>query len=948
MNLRLTSLTLLLVAFVFTANAQTKKNPENQSSGNVPSDNLPITPKVKIGKLSNGLTYYIQNNGKPEDKVELRLAIKAGSILETEDQLGLAHFMEHMNFNGTANFEKNELVDYLQGIGIEFGADLNAYTSFDETVYILPIPSDDPEKLDKGFQILNDWAGNALLTDKDIDEERGVVIEEYRTRLGAATRMQNKYLDKIAYKSQYAQRLPIGTKDNLENFKYESLRRFQDDWYRPDLMAVIAVGDLDVETLEQKIKDNFGGLTNPENPKPRPEFGSENHEGTFVAIEWDEEATASQVQIYYKDKGEPQKTKTVQDYRDNLVQGLFNQMINNRLREYSNKPNPPFIFGFSYHGQIIGNKEAYQSFAQTQETGQMDALRVLLEENERVKRYGFKASEFERAKKDNLARLENFYKNSDKLESNRIVNSYVQNFLRESPIPSEEWRYNYAKDVFPTISLSEVNALIAKYLHDDNRLVVMTGPKKDGLTKVTEQEVVDLLDEVKNADIKDYEDEAVRAELMPVKPAKGTVAKKEVNDEGELIETTTLTLSNGAKVTYKKTDFKNDEILMSAFSYGGSSLYPDDVFKEVVYANGGLTEAGIDGLKKNDMTKMMSGKIVNVRPSIGAYSENFNGSAAPKDFETMFQMIHLYFTKLDKDDEAFASFVSKQKAFLGNLESNPNISFQIALGKFLNEGNPRYSGLPSAEDLDNANYDLAYKKYQERFANAGDFHFYFVGNVDEAQIADLASTYIASLPATDKRETYKVPGFRPKTGSNEFIFNKGTEPKSQVSLQWSGETKYDADEARALNALAEALSIKLIEKLREEEGGVYGAGARGSISKIPYGSYNFSISFPCAPENVDKLIDASIAEVQKLIDEGPTAEDLDKVKKAKLLSRKDQLEQNRFWLNTIRSADYNDSDLDNVLEYEENVNALTRDDLQDVAKKYLSKGYLRAVLMPEK
>lgn len=937
----------LLCFFAFTLSANAQTSTENQKSGSVPTDNLPITPDVKIGKLSNGLTYYIQNNGKPEDKVELRLAIKAGSILETDDQVGLAHFMEHMNFNGTKNFEKNELVDYLQGIGIEFGADLNAYTSFDETVYILPIPSDDPEKLDKGFQILNDWAGNALLTEKDIDEERGVVIEEYRTRLGAATRMQKNYLDKIAYKSRYAERLPIGTKENLETFSYESLRNFQNDWYRPNLMAVVAVGDLDVETLEQKIKENFGNLKNPENPKPRNEYGSENHEGTLVAIEWDEEATSSQVQIYYKDKGEQKKTKTIKDYRDNVVEGLFDQMINNRLNEYSNKPNPPFIFGFSYKGGIIGKKDAYQSFAQTNETGQLEALKTLLEENERVKRFGFKASELERAKKDYLSRLERSYKNRDKLESNRIVGRYIQHFLDENPIPGEAWVFNYAQEELPNIKLDEVNALITDFLHDDNRLVVLTGPKKEGLTKVTEQEVIDLLETVKSAKIEDYEDEAVRAEMMAIKPTKGSIVDMTVNNPKKPNETVTLTLSNGAKVTYKKTEFKNDEILFDAFSYGGTSLYSDDVFKQVVYANGGLTEAGVDGLTKNDMTKMMSGKIASVRPSIGTYSENMSGSASPKDFETLFQMIHLYFTKLDKDDDAFASFVSKQKAFLGNIASNPNIAFQLAVGKFTNEGNPRYSGLPSPEDLDNANYDLAYKKYKERFANAGDFHFYFVGNIDNNQIGELAATYIASLPSSDERETYKVPAFRPKTGANELTVRKGSEPQAQVSIQFSGETEYNAKEARAFDAVGEVLSIKLIEKLREEEGGVYGAGARGFMSKIPYGNYSFSISFPCAPENVEKLISASIGELQKIIDNGPTAEDLDKVKKAKLLSHKDQLEQNRFWLSQIRNSDYNKTDINNILNYEKNINAITAKDVQAVAKKYLNDGYLKAVLLPE-
>lgn len=912
-----------------------------------PSEEIPTDPDVKMGVLSNGLTYYIRNNGKPEDKVELRLALKAGSILETEDQRGLAHFMEHMNFNGTTNFKKNELVDYLQSIGVEFGADLNAYTGFDQTVYILPIPSDDPEKLDKGFQILQDWAGGALLTENDIDEERGVVIEEYRTRLGAATRMQSKYLDKIAYKSKYADRLPIGTKENLENFKYESLRNFQKDWYRPNLMAVIAVGDLDVETLEKKIKENFSGLKNPENPKPREEFGSENHEGTFVAIEWDEEATGSQVQIYYKDKGEVKKTRTVKDYRDNMVEGLFTQMINNRLGEYSNKPNPPFIFGFSYHGGIIGKKEAYQSVAQTNETGQLEALKTLLEENERVKRYGFKASELERAKKDYLSRIERSYKDRNKRESNRIVGAYIQNFLEESPIPSIEWSYEYAQSELPKISLDEVNGLINDFLHDDNRLVVLTGPKKDGLTKVTEKEVIDLLDSVKSGDIKDYEDEAVRSELMANKPAKGSIASVEVNNADKLNETTTITLSNGAKVIYKKTEFKNDEILFEAFSYGGTSLYSDEELKQTASANGGLFEAGIDGLTKNDMTKVMSGKIANVRPYIGSIDEGMRGSTTPKDFETMFQMIHLYFTKLDKDPEAFSSFISKQKAFLGNILSNPNVSFSIALGEFLNEGNPRYTGFPTPEDLDKANYDLAYEKYKERFANAGDFNFYFVGNIDDSKIAEYAQMYIGSLPGNSNEETYNVPEFRPKTGALEFTYRKGTEPKSQVNLIYQGETEYDINEARAMNALGEILSIKLIEKLREEEGGVYGAGARGSIRKMPYGNFNFSISFPCAPENAEKLAAASIAELQKIIDNGPEAADLDKVKKALLLTRKEQLEQNRFWLSAIKSADYNDSDIDNVIDYETNINALTTDDIQKVAKKYLQDGYLKAILLPE-
>jgi len=923
---------------------------ENQLQGAIDIDTqeLPVDPNVKIGKLSNGLTYYIRNNGKPEDKVELRLAVNVGSIVEDDDQKGLAHFMEHMNFNGTKNFKKNELVDYLQSIGIEFGADLNAYTGFDQTVYILPIPSNDPEKLEKGFLILEDWASGALLTGKDIDEERGVVLEEYRTRLGAETRMRQKNISKIAYNSKYADRLPIGTKENLENFKHESLRRFHKDWYRPDLMAVIAVGDLDVATLEKKIKSHFGGIKAPKNPRKRESFSSENHEETFVSIETDKEAAFTRVQIMYKDKGQRSITKTVGDYRANLVENLFTQMINNRLNELRNKPNPPFVFGFSFHGStLVRDKEAYQSSATTSETGQLNALKVLLEENERVKRYGFQESEFKRAKKDYISRLERAYKDRDKQESNRIINAYVQNFLNESPIPGIEWLFNYAKAEVPTIKLAEVNALIKDFLHDDNRVVVLTGPEKEGLKKVTEEEVRKLLNDVKNAGIKDYEDGNVRNSLITTAPKKGSIKIVNVNNHEKPTETITIVLSNGAKITYKKTDFKNDEILFEAYSYGGTSLYSDSVLKEVVNANGGLAEAGVDGLSVNDMRKIMSGKIANVRPFIGGLSEGFRGNSTPKDLESLFQLIHLYFTKLNKDEEAFKSFIAKQKGFLTNIKSNPQFYFSLELGKFLNEGNPRFNGFPDEEKLDNANYDLAYEKYKERFANAGDFNFYFVGNIDDAKIAEYAELYIASLPSSNEREEFKVPSFRPKSGSHEFIVKKGTDPKSTVNLIYSGETKYNAKEAKALSALGEVLSIKLIEKLREEEGGVYGAGARGSINKYPYSNYSLSISFPCGPENVEKLIAASLAEVQKIIDNGPQDVDMKKVKEALLLKRKEQLKQNRFWLARIKDADYSKNDLNDLLKFEDNINVITAKDVQNAAKKYLTKGYIKAVQLPE-
>ena len=935
--------TLFVFAFVglSTLLAQT----DGLSTTTIPEENIPIDPNVKVGTLPNGLTYYIRNNGKPEDKVELRLAVNAGSIMETERQLGLAHFMEHMNFNGTKNFEKNDLVDYLQSIGVKFGADLNAYTSFDETVYILPIPSDDPEKLEKGFQILEDWAHNTTLSEEAIDEERGVVLEELRLRLGAEERMQKVTLPKIMYGSKYADRLPIGTRENLENFSYDDIRDYFNTWYRPDLMAVIAVGDLDVATMESKIKAHFSTIEKPVNAAKREAYELPNHEETLIAIASDKEAAFSQVQVLYKDQFEAPQVKTVNDFRDRLVKNLFSTLINNRLEELRNSANPPFVFGFSYYGGTFARtKNAYQSFAQTSPEGQMMGLRAILEENERVKRFGFQEAEFERAKKSLLARLEKEYNDRDKIESNRLVGQYVYHYLENTPIPGIAWEYNMTKRMLPTINLEEVSALIKGFLHDDNRVIVLTGPEKEGLEQVAEEEVRTLLETIKTADIKPYQDEAVRSELIENMPPPGTITASETNPD---LGITTLTLSNGAKVTYKITDFKNDEVLFQAFSPGGTSLYSDADFMATAYANNGLTEAGIGGLSLTDMNKFMSGKIVRVSPRISSFSENFNGSAAPKDLETLFQMVHLYFTSLNKDEEAFNSFITKQKSFLGNLMANPQFYFQDQLGQIRNEGNPRYVGFPTVEKMEAADYDLAYEKYQERFADAGDFHFYFVGNIDEAELKEYAAAYLASLPGRNSNETYVPTQFRRKDSYQKHVIERGSDPKSNVNIIWEEEIPYDADTEMAVKALGEVLTIKLIEKLREEEGGVYGVGARGNLTKISYSNLTFSISFPCGPENVDKLVAAALGEVEKIKKEGVTPEDMVKVKETYMVQHKENMKTNRFWIANMVRADQEDRNLENLMQLEAKLDTLSSEDIQKVAQKYLDENYFLGILMPE-
>nr|WP_322625733.1 insulinase family protein [uncultured Flavobacterium sp.] len=913
---------------------------------NLSTTTIPLDPAVRTGKLKNGLTYYIRKNAKPENKVDLRLVVNAGSLMEDDDQQGLAHFMEHMNFNGTKRFPKNKLVDYLQSIGVKFGQHLNAYTSFDETVYFLPIPSDDAGKLEKGFQILEDWAFNAVLTPEEIDKERGVVLEEYRLGLGANDRMEKRFLPKVLYKSHYAERLPIGKKDILEKFKYETLTRFYKDWYRPDLMAVIVVGDIDVAAMEKKIKDHFESYKNPTNERPRLTYDLPNHAETFVCIETDKEASSSDVNISYKDKEKAKPTVTVADFRKDQLESLFSSMLNNRLQEYSNNANPPFTYGYTYHGGgWARDKEAYQSFAMTQETKQLDALRTLVNENQRVKKFGFSAQELERAKQELLSYAESGYNEREKTESENFVWKYQSNFLEKSAAPSIEWSYEMKKKLYPTIKVEEVNALINGFIHDDNRIVVFTGPEKDGLKKPTEAEVLSIIN-APDTDITAYVDTEIAKSLLRNEPKAGSIAKTEKNDK---LGTTVLTLSNGVKVTYKKTDFKNDEIIMEAASRGGTNLYSADEYRKIRWASSAVDEAGFSGLKKNDINKFMTGKIANVYPYVYTVGEGMGGSTTPKDMEYMFQMIYAYFTDINYDPEAFDTYKQKQSAFYDNMMREPNYYFTQELSALLNKDNPRFFGVvPDQKAWAATDYKLAYDKFKERFANAADFEFFFVGNIDEAKFNEYVTKYLASLPATSAPKEKTVDtGFRPKKEDIKKIFNKGTEPKSSVRISYFGETKYDEKEALAMEALGEILTIKLVEQLRETESGVYGIRAYGYLGKVPYGQYGFNISFPCGPENAEKLTTSALNELQKIVDKGPEAKDLSKFKEAELLEYKKNLKENQFWLNTFSNAYALETSADGILKKEEKIKALTAKEIQAVAKKYIGKDKIVGILMPE-
>lgn len=907
---------------------------------------MPIDKAVTIGQLDNGLTYYIRPNSMPENKIELRLVVNAGSILENDRQRGLAHFMEHMNFNGTKNFAHNELVDYLQSIGVKFGQHLNAYTSFDETVYILPIPSEDPEIVEKGFDILEDWAFNCLLAPEEIEKERGVVLEELRLGLGADKRMMDRYLPLLMHGSQYAKRLPIGKKEVLETFNHKELQSFYKTWYRPNLMAVVVVGDISVEDAKQKIEEHFGPYSNPKEPEPRKMFFVPDHEETFVALEQDEEASFARVQLYYKDHGNYKPDVLVADYREDVVGNLFNTMMSNRLEELTNSPNPPFTYAYSGHGGTWARtKQAYQAMAITDPSNMLNAFETIVVENERVKRHGFTKGEMERAKKQMLARLERMVANKNKNESSRFTREYVGHFLEGEVIPGIESELRGHQIFFKSIDLVDVNGLINTFIHDDNRVVVFTGPKGDDIPTFTEEQVLAVFDKVANMDIEPYEDVEVAESLMSEMPAAGTITARE---EIESIGIVKLTLSNGATVYYKKTDFKDNEVLMRANSMGGSSLFSTEDYLKTNYAMTGVKEAGIGGFSQNDLMKIMAGKEVSVNAYVGNIYEGMRGRSTNEDIETMFQLIHLNMTDLNKDEEAYKAYVSKQTAMLGNILNMPQYWYMVERYKVLEKNNPRFSSpIPTAEEFESQDYDLAYKLYKQRFANAGDFVFVFVGSIDEAQIEELSKTYIASLPSNGEKETFAENEYEELKGEHTFVFNKGTDPKSMVDIGYNTKADYDHDKAYHLRSAGELLTIKLVENLREGQSGVYGVGARGSGSQWPKGKYSLSISFPCGPENAETLRAAAVAELEKLKANGPEQKDVDKVKEAQRLELKENLRKNNYWIGNLEYMIINNMPMETILSFDKRIEKLTGNDIQQALVDYTNGDVITTMLMPE-
>jgi zinc protease len=903
---------------------------------------LPLDPAVRTGKLANGFTYYIRHNEEPKNRVMLYLVNKAGSVLEDEDQRGLAHFMEHMSFNGTKHFPHNELVNYLQKAGVRFGADINAYTSFDETVYELPIPSDKPELLKGGLEIMRDWAHEATLDSVEIDKERGVVLEEKRLGKGAGERMRREYWPVILNNSRYAVRVPIGLDTVLDNFKRPVIARFYNDWYRPNLQALIIVGDINVDQIEAQVRQQFGNLKNPVHERVRAKYTVPlTGKNQFMAVT-DKEMTTTEAEIIIKHKAP--ELKTAADYRTALVQGLFNRMLSERYAELLRKSDPPFVSGSADISGFMGGLDAYDASVQAKPGELERGIKAVWRETERLKHFGFTLAELERAKIAYMNGMESAVKEKGKANSSNYVKEYQAYFLTNSAAPGIDKEYQLTKNDLSGITLTDVNSLTTSYITNTNRDILILAPEKDKGSLPNEAVVNSWLKAVEAETLTPYKDEVSIKPLLSAMPAPGKVKSEEENKE---LNITTITLSNGVKVLLKPTDFKNDQIIFSSFAPGGTSLYSDADYQSAAGAAAIIAAGGVGNYNTGELSKYLEGKQLSVKPYITERFQGISGGSTPKDLETAMQLIYAYFTEPREDTAIFKGLIARSKAGLANRANDPNAVFSDTVSAVLGSHNIRRTG-PTLEKLEQINPDRAYQIYKERFADAGNFTFTFVGSIDMNTIKPLLEKYLGSLPATNQREQAKDLNIHTPTGRIEKTVYKGSEPKATVYLMYAGKYDYSPENKVKMDAMKETLEIRLLQRLREDESGVYSPGVEENTAILPQQRYSFIVHFGCAPQNVEKLIASTLDEIGKLKADGPPQENIDKWRAEDKTSFEPQLKTNNFWLGYINGQLQNEMNLNEVNQYNSLLDAVKPGDIKTMAGKYLSgDNYIKLVLMPD-
>ena len=906
---------------------------------------LPIDSAVRMGKLDNGLTYYIRHNEYPKQRAEFHIAQAVGAILEEDHQNGLAHFLEHMAFNGTEHFAGKGIIEYFESIGVNFGGNINAYTSLDETVYRLSeVPTTREGIIDSALLVMHDWACGLLLLEDEIDNERGVIREEWRTGAQANRRMW-KAINPLKYPgSQYAKRDVIGDTAVINNFAYDALRDYYKKWYGPDNQAIIVVGDIDVDQIEAKIKALWADVPARENRGERPLYSVDDNAEPIVAIVRDKEAQYTRIEMEFKKPQLPKQFRcTDMSYVQNLAIELVCDMFNNRMSELSMKPEATFVGAGSYYGELVKEKDAFVAVYLAKQGQEVAAYKDLLTQLEKMRRYGFTNAELDRVKKETLAAYEKSYNERNTVRNIMYAQECIRHYLSDEPIPGIAWEYEMVQQLLPMISVDMLNQIAQSLVTDENLVISFQAPDDEKNVLPTEAEAIELLAAVKNEEIEAPVEEVLRENLVEKAPKTGKIKKTAYN---ETLGTTEWTLSNGVRVVVKPTTFKQDEILFYAFSQGGNSLVATIDLPSAALATSVVELGGLADMSATDLQKALTGKRVSLSPSISEYSESMNGASTVKDLETLLQLNYLFFTAPRRDEESFQTLMSILESQLANRNKNPKAAFSDSI-QMMGSNYSERTLIMDKELLEQVNLDKALQIYKERFANPADFTFIFVGNVDPEDKAfqKLVCTWLGGLKSNKKLETAADDNVRVAMGIQKNYFTREMETKTASNrIQY---TSYDMPYTLANNLnmemIGRILSTRYLESIREREGGSYGVGCAGWMNRYPIPHAQLIMQFDTDPEKQEKLMNIIHEEVMTIVENGPLAKDLQKEKESMLKDFEEDLEKNGYWSDVI--SIYYKNGINYITDYKAAVEAITAETVQATLKQLVEAGNVFEVVM---
>jgi zinc protease len=929
---RLTAGFTLALAFLFAvASGATTAEAQTQ---------LPTEPQVTVGTLPNGMTYYIRRNDEPENRAFLRLVVNAGSVLEDDDQLGLAHFLEHMAFNGTERYSGNELIAFLERLGMQFGPDINAYTSFDETVYQLDVPTDEPDTFETALDVLFEWSTRMTLDPQEIDKERGVIVEEWRFRRGAQARMREEQFPVLFGDSKYAQRLPIGDMDIVRTFAPATLERFYHDWYRPNLMAVVAVGDFDPARVERRIRARFEGLRNPDEPRPRETFEVPGHDETRFVVASDPETSYTTVSVYVKRDTEELRTR--QDYRRLLVGRLFTSMFNSRLERISRRADAPFLGAGVSSGALVRTEAAATLSAAVQGNRVVPALESLIREVRRVTEHGFTAGELERARQNQLRSIEQAYRERENLNSQNYADEYVRAFLENEAIPGIEYERTLQRELVPSIGVEEVNELAGRYLSERNRVVMVSAIESDEYEPVREQQLRAAFERAQSVAVEPYEDTVVTSELLGELPARGRVVSEQMLDAEGAID---WRLSNGARVVVLPTDYRADQVVFTAFSPGGTSAVAPSDFRSAQYATVFTEQMGYGEFSPSELEQILAGKSLLVSPFINTYEEGFSGSASVEDLETALQLLHLKITEPRRDEGTFRALKRQFLTVVANQENQPQFQLSKTFQRLLSQNHPRALPVDEAA-IESITLDAVLASYSERFADFSDFTFVFAGTIAPPDLRRLVERYIASLPAGSD-DGWRDLGIERPDGVVAETIRAGIEPVAEVVLAFHGGYEFSQENNYAIRALERMLSIRMQEVIREDESGTYGVGVQAQFTDVPMERYTILLNFRTDPARIDELTRRVFEVVEEIRSGPPDGSYVERIQETQTASFEEQLTSNQFWLSQLSYALRHDRRVADIRRYLDLVEGLTAEDVHDAAQRYIHPDrYVRVTLLP--